>query len=223
MSDIISREAFDNALKDRDLNHEFEKLGLTRFDELSLNCHRALRAQEKMVIDVLYEQPSVEINGDTSDGYHTFNELYHHRAVLFSVIVKAFPDKAWKSKMHHDGTMYNGMFIVGIETPHGQATYHYDIDPYWNMFECKELDRAPEWDGHTPQEAIDRIGKLEPLRITRCKDCVYYECGEHFPDMRFCCRLRADNGTHARYNFGPNDFCSYGETQEEKLKRSSDE
>ena len=31
------------------------------------------------------------VDGDTSDGYHTFNELYHHRAVLFSVIVKAFP------------------------------------------------------------------------------------------------------------------------------------
>lgn len=223
MSDLISREAFDNALKDRNLNYEFEKRGLPRLDEMSLNCHRALEAQGNVIRDVLYEQPSVEINGDTSDGYHTFNELYHHRAVLFSVIVKAFSDKAWKSKMHHDGTMYNGMFIVGIETPNGQATYHYDIDPYWNMFECQELKRAPEWDGHSPKEAIDRIGKLEPLRITRCKDCVYYECGEHFRDMRFCCRLRADDGTHARYNFGPNDFCSYGETQEEKLKRSSDE
>ena len=105
-----------------------------------------------------------EINGDTSDGYHTFNELYHHRAVLFSVIVKAFSDKAWKSLRHHDGTMYDGMFIVGIDTPDGQATYHYDIDPYWDMFECRELVRAPEWDGHTPAQAIERIGKLEPVR-----------------------------------------------------------
>ena len=104
------------------------------------------------------------INGETSDGYHTFNELYHHRAVLFSVIVKAFPDKAWKSKQHNDGTMYDGMFIVGIETPEGQATYHYDIDPYWDMFECQELERAPEWDGHTPAQAIERIEKLEPIR-----------------------------------------------------------
>lgn len=222
-NDLISREAFNNALKDRNLNYEFERRGLPLLDEMSLNCHRALRAQGKVVIDVLYEQPSVEINGDTSDGYHTFNELYHHRAVLFSVIVKAFPDKAWKSKMHHDGTMYNGMFIVGIETPRGQATYHYDIDPYWNMFECQELDRAPEWDGHTPQEAIDRIGKLTPLHVTRCKDCVYYECGEHFPDMQFCCRLCADDGTPARYNFGPNAFCSYGETPEEKQQREAAE
>ena len=105
-----------------------------------------------------------EIDGDTSDGYHTFNELYHHRAVLFSVIVKTFSDKAWKSLRHHDGTMYDGMFIVGIDTPEGQATYHYDIDPYWDMFECRELERAPEWDGHTPAQAIERIGKLKPVR-----------------------------------------------------------
>ena len=98
--------------------------------------------------------------GETSDGYHTFNELYHHRAVLFSVIVRDHPDLAWKSKLHSDGTMYDGMFIVGIQTPQGQATYHYDIDPYWDMFNCKELDQAPEWDGHTPSEAIERIATL---------------------------------------------------------------
>lgn len=103
------------------------------------------------------------IDGETSDGYHTFNELYHHRAVLFSVIVATFGERAWKSKLHADGTMYDGMFIVGIETPDGQATYHYDIDPYWNLFRCTELGRAPEWDGHTPNQAIERIGKLADL------------------------------------------------------------
>lgn len=101
-----------------------------------------------------------KVTGDTSDGYHTFNELYHHRAVLFSVIVRDHRELAWKSMRHHDGTMYDGMFIVGIETPDGQATYHYDIDPYWDMFNCKELDQAPEWDGHTPSEAIERIATL---------------------------------------------------------------
>ena len=100
------------------------------------------------------------ITGETSDGYHTFNELYHHRAVLFSVIVANYPERSWKSKKHSDGTMYDGMFIVGIETPDGQATYHYNIDPYWDMFKCRELDKAPEWDGHTPAQAIERIGKL---------------------------------------------------------------
>lgn len=123
---------------------------------------------EHMVEKIVERQPTVDaepfITGETSDGYHTFNELYHHRAVLFSVIVKAFKDKAWKSRKHHDGTMYDGMFIVGIETPYGQATYHYDMEPYWDMFYCKEIECAPEWDGHTPAQAIERIGKLEPVR-----------------------------------------------------------
>lgn len=98
--------------------------------------------------------------GEVSDGYHTFNELYHHRAVLFSVICNTMPDKAWKSKLHHTGDMFKGMFIVGIETPNGQATYHYDIEPYWDMFKVKELEKAPMWDGHTPTDAINRIASL---------------------------------------------------------------
>lgn len=121
------------------------------------------------------------INGSTSDGYHTFDELYHHRAVLFSVVVSAFPDKAWKAKAHSDGTMYGGMFIVGIDTPDGQATYHYDIDPYWGMFRCKELARAPEWDGHTPEQAIERIGKLTGLIDRATTHLVLDE------DGRTCC------------------------------------
>lgn len=104
-----------------------------------------------------------KVNGETSDGYHTFNELYHHRAVLFSVIVANLHGIAWKSKLHHDGTMYDGMFIVGIDTPWGQASYHYDVDPYWDMFWCMELERAPEWDGHTPADAIERIGLLRDV------------------------------------------------------------
>lgn len=102
--------------------------------------------------------------GDFSDGYHTFNELYHHRAVLFSVICNMMPEKAWKSKLHNTGDMFNGMFIVGIETEQGQATYHYDIDPYWDMFKVKELEKAPKWDGHTPTDAIQRIGNIKDYR-----------------------------------------------------------
>ena len=122
------------------------------------------------VVDVICNSPSIDVSpvitGETSDGYHTFNELYHHRAVLFSVIVAHHPELSWKSKHHHDGTMYDGMFIVGINTPQGQATYHNDL-PYWDMFKCQEVEYAPEWDGHTPAQAIARIGKLEPVRHGR--------------------------------------------------------
>lgn len=100
--------------------------------------------------------------GELSDGYHTYNELYHHRAVLFGLICTFMNDKSWKSKLHDDGSMYDGMFIVGIETPEGQATYHYDIDPYWDKVfgDVKEIPKAPKWDGHSPDDAIERIGRM---------------------------------------------------------------
>lgn len=94
--------------------------------------------------------------GEVSDGYHTFNELYHHRAVLFSVICNQNKEISWKSKSHHDGTMYANMFIVGVNTPKGQYTYHYDVNPYWDMFDVKSIDNAPEYDGHKPSD-IDRL------------------------------------------------------------------
>ena len=56
--------------------------------------------------------------------------------------------------------MYDGMFIVGINTPQGPASYHYNIEPYWDLFDVKELPKAPEWDGHTPDDAIKRIYSL---------------------------------------------------------------
>ena len=93
---------------------------------------------------------------DISDGYHTFDELYYHRMVLFSIILNHNPDLAWKSKLHHDGTMFVGdYFVCGIETPQGQYTYHYELE-FWDHFKVKELDFAPEYDGHKPSD----IGRL---------------------------------------------------------------
>ena len=142
------------------------------------------------VISLLRRQPTADVEGipeggigNLSDGYHTFNELYHHRAILFSVICNIFSDKAWKSKLHDTGDMFDGMFIVGIETPNGQATYHYDIEPYWDMFKVKELERAPKWDGHTPTDAIERIRKLSnEMKHGRWKINV----GMNFNKERIC-------------------------------------
>lgn len=135
----------------------------------ALGLHPRLDTPDWLVIDLDEVSELVElirpvpVTGATSDGYHTFDELYHHRAVLFSVIVAMFRGRSWKSLHHHDGTMYDGMFIVGIDTPAGPATYHYDVEPYWDMFPCEVLDRAPEWDGHTPDDAIERIGTLRDM------------------------------------------------------------
>lgn len=103
--------------------------------------------------------------GDISDGSHTFNELYYHRMVLFSIICNTNKDVAWKSWKHHDGTMYDDYFIVGINTPKGQYSYHYHKDN-WNKFLVKELELAPEWDGHKPSD-IERLYSLYEFKINK--------------------------------------------------------
>lgn len=127
--------------------------------------------------------------GDLSDGYHTYNELYHHRALLFAAICNNHANIAWKSLQHHDPSepMYDGMFIVGVETPFGQATYHYDIDPYWDLFKVPELKRAHVQDGHTPEQAVERIYQYfskqqSSLAHMEIRDEFTKECDKYLKD-----------------------------------------
>lgn len=102
--------------------------------------------------------------GDLSDGYHTFNGLYYQRMVLFNALVNAYNGRAWKSWKHEDGEpcFGGGWFIVGIDTPKGSYTYHYE-DKYWNWFECEELPVAKHWDGHT-EEDVTRLLTLPAVQ-----------------------------------------------------------
>lgn len=74
------------------------------------------------------------------------------------MICNIFKDKAWKSKFHHDGTMFDDYFIIGISTPKGEYTYHYELK-YWDKFDVKELEKAPKWDGHR-EEDVTRLFSL---------------------------------------------------------------
>lgn len=95
-----------------------------------------------------------------SDGYHTFEELYYHRMILFSVICNQNEDKAWKSWFHDDGTMFEDYFIVGVETKEGQYTYHYHKNE-WGNFHVKEMKYAPKWDGHGPSDITRLLSILK--------------------------------------------------------------
>lgn len=99
--------------------------------------------------------------GDLSDGFHTFNGLYEQRMILFAALVKAYKDRAWKSYRHEDGEYCfgGGWFIVGIDTPEGSYTYHYE-NKYWEMFDCIDIPRAKHWDGHTEKDAETRLMSL---------------------------------------------------------------
>lgn len=95
---------------------------------------------------------------DISDKWHTFGDLYYHRMILTYMVLKNYPNLSWKSKQHHDGTMFDDSFIVGIDTPKGQYSYHYNLE-YWDLFDIRELDKAPVYDGHKPED-ISRLLSL---------------------------------------------------------------
>jgi hypothetical protein len=110
-------------------------------------------------------QPEQEfvIDGDTSDGYHTFNELYEFRkaynVALFNEWAAANKCSVHKSWRHHDGEKCfgGGWFIVVAITPNGQISNHYEAKD-WDLFKVPEVEKAVfEFDGHTGSDVINRL------------------------------------------------------------------
>ena len=157
MSDLISRQAAIDLMKqmrkDGDMIPWEGKDVFARIRKLP-----SAQPEQQNVVEV----PETGI-GDLSDGYHTFNGLYEQRMILFAALVKAYKGKAWKSYRHEDGEYCfgGGWFIVGIDTPEGSYTYHYE-NKYWDMFDCVDLPRGKHWDGHTEADAETRLMSLEP-------------------------------------------------------------
>lgn len=139
--------------------------------EKSSGLRKLLEAKDCFVRSALNAPNAVQA-GELSDGYHSYNELYAHRMQLFAVVCKQNQAQAWKSKLHHDGTMFDDYFIVGIETPMGQFTYHYPM-LHWGMFQVRELDKAPEWDGHTADDVV----RLHSLDGHIAQDATGMACG----------------------------------------------
>jgi hypothetical protein len=103
--------------------------------------------------------------GQISDGFHTFDDLYAHRTALFALLCRFRPDLSWRSREHHEGgeEMFQDFFIAGMGLPMGrhieQVTYHCRLDA-WDLFEgVPVLDHAPAWDGHTPQDVVERLNR----------------------------------------------------------------
>lgn len=97
-----------------------------------------------------------KITGETSDGYHTFNELYEHRHLLFLHLMKR--NYGWKTLFHADGTMFEGMFLACANLGDTTVDYHLPLK-YWDLCEAEVIDKAPEWDGHTSYDVLQRLSK----------------------------------------------------------------
>jgi hypothetical protein len=107
------------------------------------------------------------------DGYHTFGELYDHRVALWIALCGIISSDcghcsgndnySWRSKRHSDGELsFGGMwFVLGIGKEKGeQITYHLPIEK-WDECEFAEtLEKAPEFDGHTSDDVLERLKEI---------------------------------------------------------------
>jgi hypothetical protein len=110
--------------------------------------------------------------GETSDGYHTFDELYLYRmlynAAFFNELARRGVYDVHKSVRHSDGDVIFGgeFFIVVAALPTGQISNHYTLGhdlEHWYLFDIPIRDIAVEYDGHSPAEAATRL--FEFLKI----------------------------------------------------------
>ena len=123
---------------------------------------------EKLVAKITFD--GVDNTGKISDGYHTFDELYEHRIVLFIALCRFIESEhpsecgeylIWRSKLHHDGSSFEGWFILGINKVKGeQITYHLPLSKWEETDFAETLEKAPEWDGHTANDVLERLKKL---------------------------------------------------------------
>lgn len=99
--------------------------------------------------------------GQISDGYHTFDELYDFRREYNAALVNTHVYPCHKSLRHSDGELCfgGGWFIVMINLPTGQISNHYEVK-YWNEFNCEERECAEPWDGHTEKDVLARLSDL---------------------------------------------------------------
>jgi len=91
--------------------------------------------------------------GSISDGYHTFDELYDHRCLLWINLCLLKPEHCY-TKLEH----YKGWFLLGMYKTEGSQISYHCPNKYLKFVEEKiDEDQSVEWDGHTPKGCLSRL------------------------------------------------------------------
>lgn len=125
--------------------------------------YEVIAEQQQMLVRAILQhfQQEQEIDENTSDGYHTFKELYDHRIALFIALMRSNPLISWRANNHEDGIGFEGWFIAGMHLPTGDITYHLP-DSDWTKLDYSGIatsNKAPKWDGHTASDVVERLNK----------------------------------------------------------------
>lgn len=98
------------------------------------------------------------VDENTSDGYHTFRELYDHRVALFVALMKSHPDISWVTPSRAEGWL-----LAGMNLPTGDITYHLPISVTQSLAGVPVYDHPVPFDGHTSADVVDRLTRWCPL------------------------------------------------------------
>lgn len=118
----------------------------------------------------------LSITQDTSDGSHTFRELYAHRRALTAVLTAMLtvrltygpavsrhnPGWPHRSLAHHpdDKPMFEGYFIV-VFYPFpdfdSQCSYHYELEHWDDFSHLRTRETADKWNGHSSTDVCEML------------------------------------------------------------------
>lgn len=127
-----------------------------------VGSHNMGKLKAHLAQELELQRRELAVTENTSDGYHTFKELYEFRklynAALFNEWSRQGLYNVHKSKRHSTGELCfgAGWFIVVAELPTGQISNHYELKD-WDLFRCREQALANVWDGHTAQDVAQRL------------------------------------------------------------------
>lgn len=139
--------------------------------EARKHCEKCASNKNKYYGDARNAFPN-EMQECNCDGYHTFDELYEHRIALYIALCKSKNEWhidngseqfVWRSKKHSDGELSFGgeWFVLGIGKEKGeQITYHLPISKWDETDFAETLEKAPDWDGHTSDDVLERVKRI---------------------------------------------------------------
>lgn len=132
--------------------HEFVVTKLKGFDNEFIHCNHLIECSK---CGKLFRADKV------TDGYHSFDELYDHRCILFITLMKQMPDKAFWTYKNKEEETWDGWIICAIETKHGQISYHVPVKyigllkDYIQEKECNDT-----YDEHTSVDVLERLKRI---------------------------------------------------------------
>uniref|UniRef100_A0A6M3L483 WDGH domain-containing protein n=1 Tax=viral metagenome TaxID=1070528 RepID=A0A6M3L483_9ZZZZ len=108
------------------------------------------------------EKVTIEVTDLTkvSDGYHTIEELYSHRCLLWINLCLCNIGLCYVKENH-----YPGWFLLGMITKEGQISYHCP-NQYLYLVKNKIRKDKPDFDGHTPADVLERLETVAKTKDT---------------------------------------------------------